>query len=85
MKRSKYGEKSNPGTVVIIAVSGLIVFLVLMTIPAFFIAILITIPIFILVNEACKRRRKNSDTGKWEWCPPQKGVSMWNNEGLLGK
>ena len=30
------------------------------------------------MNQVCKRRRKNPKTGKWEWCPPQEGVSyLW--------
>ena len=62
----------------IASIGGLIVILAMIAIPTFLLAIVISIPLFILVNEACKRRRKNSDTGKWEWCPPQKGVNMWN-------
>ena len=75
---SLYGEKSNVGTMAIASVGGLIVILAIIVMPAFLLAVVISIPLFILVNEACKRRRKNSDTGKWEWCPPQKGVNMWN-------
>ncbi len=62
----------------IASIGGLIVILAMIVMPAFLLAVVISIPLFILVNEACKRRRKNSDTGKWEWCPPQKGVNMWN-------
>ena len=75
---SLYGEKSNVGTIAIASVGGLIVILAMITMPAFLLAVVISIPLFILVNEACKRRRKNPDTGKWEWCPPQKGVNMLN-------
>jgi len=75
---SLYGEKTNVGTMAIASIGGLIVILIMITIPAFLLAVVTLIPIFILVNEACKRRRKNPDTGKWEWCPPQKGVNMWN-------
>ena len=75
---SLYGEKSNVGTMAIASIGGLIVILAMIVMPAFLLAVVISIPLFILVNEACKRRRKNSDTGKWEWCPPQKGVNMWN-------
>ena len=75
---SLYGEKTNVGTIAIASIGGLIVILAMIVMPAFLLAVVISIPLFILVNEACKRRRKNSDTGKWEWCPPQKGVNMWN-------
>jgi len=75
---SLYGEKSNVGTMAIASVGGLIVILAMITMPAFLLAVVTSIPLFILVNEACKRRRKNPNTGKWEWCPPQKGVNMWN-------
>jgi len=75
---SKYGEKSNPGTAAIVSIGGLIIILAIVTLPAFLITVIIMIPVFILVNETCKRRRKNSTTGKWEWCPTQKGVNMFN-------
>ena len=74
---SLYGEKSNPGTIAIASIGGLIVLLAMIAMPVFLLSVIIMIPVFILVNEACKRRRKNPDTGKWEWCPPQKGVNMW--------
>jgi len=75
---SLYGEKTNVGTMAIASIGGLIVILAMSVMPAFLLAVVISIPLFILVNAACKRGRKNSDTGKWEWCPPQKGVNMWN-------
>ena len=75
---SLYGEKTNVGTIAIASIGGLIVILAMIVMPAFLLAVVISIPLFILVNEACKRRRKNPDTGKWEWGPPQKGVNMWN-------
>ena len=75
---SLYGEKTNVGTIAIASIGGLIVILAMIVMPAFLLAVVISIPLFILVNEACKRRRKNPDTGKWEWCPSQKGVNYWN-------
>jgi len=83
-RSSKYGERTNVGTTLFVILPVAIVMVVLLSVPSVLLGVLIMIPVFILVNEACKRRRKNPTTGKWEWCPPQKGVNMWHNEGLLG-
>ena len=80
---SKYGEISNPGTATFASIAGLIIILAMVTLPAFLITVIIMIPVFILVNEACKRRRRNPDTGKWEWCPQRKGVNMFNCGGYI--
>ena len=78
-RSSKYGERTNLGTrtFAIIPIASAIILLFIfapLTIPLG----LGTLGLILIMNQVCKRRRKNPKTGKWEWCPPQEGVSyLW--------